>query len=90
MLEPRSFNAYKNIAVLMIAMLGHSEVDTDMKTMRSKMLIVYWWQHEREQDFSTEMDRILSTHLSSQSLNCVGQASCIQRPKSRKNQVKLY
>jgi len=39
----------------MIAMLGHSEVDTevsntDMKTMGSKMLIVCWWQHERKQD----------------------------------------
>ena len=40
LLEPRSFVAYKNVAVLMIAMLGHSEVDTevsdtDIKIMRS-------------------------------------------------------
>ena len=27
LLEPRSFNIYKNTAVLMIAILGHSEVD---------------------------------------------------------------
>jgi len=30
LLEPRSFDAYKNAAALMIAMLGHSEIDIDI------------------------------------------------------------
>jgi len=38
-------------------------------------------------DFPARMDRSLLTHLPSQSVNCVGQASCIQGPKSRKNQA---
>ena len=38
-------------------------------------------------DFPAKMDRSLSTHLPSQSVDCVRQASCIQGPKSRKNQV---
>ena len=38
--EPRSFDACKNTAALMIAMLGHSELDTevsdtDMETIES-------------------------------------------------------
>ena len=49
--------------------------------------IMFWLQYEREQDFSAKMDRSLSTYLFSQLVDCVGQASCIQEPKSRKNQV---
>ena len=49
--------------------------------------MVSWPQYEKEQDFPIKIDESLLTHLSSQSVDCVGQASCIQRPKSRKNQV---
>jgi len=38
-------------------------------------------------DFPAKMDGSLSTYLPSQSVDCVGQASYIQGPKSRKNQV---
>ena len=55
---------------------------------RIEMPIIYWPQYEKKQDFSTKIDRNLSTHLPSQSVDCVGQASCIQGPKSRKNQAK--
>ena len=54
---------------------------------RTEMPMVCWPQHEKERDFPAKMDRSLSTHLPSQSVDCVGQASCIQGPKSRKNQV---
>ena len=47
--------------------------------------MVYWLQHERKQDFPTKMDESLSTYLPSQLVDCVGQASCIQGPKNRKN-----
>ena len=49
--------------------------------------MVCWLQHEKEQDFPAKMDRSLLTHLSSQSVDYIGQASCIQGPKSRKNQA---
>jgi len=38
-------------------------------------------------DFPAKMDRSLSTHLPSQSVDCVRRASYIQGPKSRKNQA---
>ena len=34
--------------------------------------------------FPAKMDRSLSTYLPSQSVDCVGQANCIQGPKSKK------
>ena len=49
--------------------------------------MVCWPQHEKEQDFPTKIDRSLLTHLPSQLVDCVKQASYIQGPKSRKNQV---
>ena len=39
--------------------------------------MVCWPQHEKRQDFPTKMNRSLSTYLPSQSVDCVGQASCI-------------
>jgi len=53
----------------------------------TEMPIVYWPQYKKKQDFPTKMDGSLLTHLPSQSVNCVGQASCIQGPKSKKNQA---
>ena len=50
--------------------------------------MICWPQHKKEQDFPTKIDRSLSTHLPSQSVDYVRQASCIQGPKSKKNQVK--
>ena len=38
----------------------------------TEVLIRYWLQYEREQDFSTKMDGSLSTHLLGQSVDCVG------------------
>ena len=52
---------------------------------RIEILMVYWPQCEKEQDFPAKMDGSLSTHLPSQLVDCVRQASCIQGPKSRKN-----
>ena len=49
--------------------------------------MVCWPQREKERDFPAKMDRSLSTHLSSQSVDCVEQASCIQGLMSRKNQA---
>ena len=54
---------------------------------RIEMPIVCWLQCEKEQDFPAKMDKRLLTYLPSQSVDCVRQASCIQGPKSRKNQV---
>jgi len=54
---------------------------------RIEMLVVYWPQHKKKQDFPAKMDRSLLIYLPSQSADCVGQASCIQGPKSRKNQA---
>ena len=53
----------------------------------TEMPMMCWPQHEKEQDFPAKMDGSLLTHLSSQSVDCVRQASCIQGPKSRKNQA---
>ena len=53
----------------------------------TEMPMVYWPPHERKQDFPAKMDGSLSTYLSSQLVDCIGQASCIQGPKSRKNQA---
>ena len=49
--------------------------------------MVCWLQCEKEQDFPPKMDGSLSTHLPSQSVDCVRQANCIQGLKSRRNQV---
>ena len=57
---------------------------------RTEMPMMCWLRHEKEQDFPVKMDRSLSTHLSSQSVDCAGWASCIQRPKSRTNQAEWY
>jgi len=54
----------------------------------TEMSMVYWQRYKKEQDFLTKMNRSLSTYLSSQSVDYIGQASCIQGSKSRKNQVK--
>ena len=103
--EPRSFDICKNAAVPMIAMLGCSELntevsDTDMRLWslmiaekcpkRTEMPIVCWPQREKKQDFPAKMDGSLSTYLPSQSVDCVGWSSCIQGPKSRKNQAEWH
>ena len=54
------------------------------------MPIVCWPQHKKEQDFPIKINRSLLTHLPSQSVDCVGQASCIQGPKSRKSLAEWY
>ena len=54
---------------------------------RTEIPMVCWLQCKKKRDFSTKMNRSLLTHLPSQSVDCVGRASCIQEPKSRKNQV---
>ena len=54
---------------------------------KTEMPIVCWLQCEKERDFPAKMDGSLSTHLPSQSADCVGRASCIQGSKSRKNQT---
>ena len=41
------------------------------------MLMVYWPQYKREQNFPTKMDENLLTYLPSQSVNCIMQASYI-------------
>ena len=102
MWEPRSFDARKNAAAPMIAMLGRPELDTEVSDAgmkprspmiaeecpkRTEMPMVYWLRCEKERDFPAKMDGSLSTHLPSQSVDCVVQASCIQGPKSRKNQA---
>ena len=51
----------------------------------TEMPIVCWQQYEKEQYFPAKIDGSLVTHLPSQLVNCAGQASCIQVPKSRKN-----
>ena len=80
MLEPGSFDACKNVTIPMIAMLDHSEVDTEIsniyiKTMESndcKEVLEndrdangVWPQYEREQDFSAKMNGSLLTYLPS-------------------------
>ena len=52
--------------------------------------MVCWPWHEKKWDFPAKIDRSLSTHLPSQSVDCVGWASCIQGPKSRKNQAEWH
>ena len=103
MLEPRSFDTHKNATVLMLTMLGCSELDieisdTSIETVESNdckgiskddrnangVLAMM----QKKQDFPIKMDRSLLTHLSSQLVDCVRQASCIQELKSRKNQAK--
>ena len=44
----------------------------------------------KKRDFPAKMDGSLLTHLLSKLVDCVRQASCIQRSKSRKNQVEWY
>jgi len=51
----------------------------------TEMPMVCWSQCEEGQDFPIKIDKSLSTHLPSQSVDCVRQASCIQGPKSKKN-----
>ena len=53
----------------------------------TEMPMVCWPQCKKEQDFPAKMDRSLSTYLPSQSVDFAGRASCIQEPKSRKNQA---
>jgi len=83
-------------------MLGHSELDTevsdtDIETAESNDCRGV---SRRDRDangvlaatqggagFSYKDGQKLSTHLPSQSVDCVRQASCIQGPKSRKNQA---
>ena len=83
-------------------MLGHSELDMEisdagMETAESNDCRGV---SRRDRDangvlaatrggagFSCKDGQKLSTHLPSQSVDCVGQASCIQGPKSRKNQA---
>ena len=55
-----------------------------------EMPMVYWPWHKKGWDFPVKMDRSLSIYLPSQLVDCIGQASCIQGPKSRKNQVEWY
>ena len=50
-----------------------------------EMLMVCWPRYEKKQDFPAKIDGSLSTYLPSQLVDCVGRASCIQGPKSRKN-----
>ena len=67
-------------------MLGYLELDmevsdTSMETTEfnnvercqeiTEMPIVCWLQYEKEQDFPTKMDESLSTHLSSQLVDCI-------------------
>ena len=52
-----------------------------------EMPIVCWLQCKKKQDFPAKIDRSLLTHLLSQLVDCVGQASCIQGPRSRKNKA---
>ena len=42
-----------------------------------EMLMVDWLRHEKKQDFPIKINRSLSTYLSSQLMDCVGQANCI-------------
>ena len=43
----------------------------------TEILIVYWLQYEKKQDFPTKIDRSLSTYLSSKSVYYIKQASYI-------------
>jgi len=52
-----------------------------------EMPIVYWPWYKKKQDFPAKIDENLLIYLSSQSVDFVGWASCIQGPKSRKNLV---
>ena len=86
LLEPRSFDAYMNVAVPIIVMLDHSEIDietldvdieiTEFNDCR-KMLEDNWDTNDilaviqEEAKFSAKIVGNLSTHLSSQSVNCV-------------------
>ena len=54
---------------------------------RMEMPMVCWPWHEKKWDFPAKMNRSLLTYLPSQSVDCVRWTSCIQGPKSRKNQV---
>jgi len=77
---------HKNAAAPIIVMLGHSEVDMEVQVYVWKpqnlmiiercqkiieMLMGCWLWHEKEQDFSTKIDRSLSTNLPSQLVDCV-------------------
>ena len=85
--KPRSFDVYRNAAVLIIAMLSHSEVDMEISDMSIETVKFYDCKEmsrdngdinrvlvtiQGEQDFSIKMNRNLLTHLPSQSVNCVG------------------
>ena len=45
---------------------------------KTEIPMVCWPQCKKKWDFPAKMDRSLSTHLPSQSADCVEQASCIQ------------
>ena len=99
--EPGSFDACKNAAAPMIVMLGCLELDMEvsdvgMETMESDD---YRGLSKKDGDANGVLAAThegarfsckdgLLTHLSSQLVDCVGQDSCIQGPKSRKNQAK--
>ena len=53
---------------------------------RIKMPMVCWPQYEKERDFPAKMDGSLLTYLPSQLVDCVGQASCIQRQRAERIQ----
>ena len=57
---------------------------------RMEIPMVCWPWCEREWDFPAKMDGSLLTYLLSQSVDCVGRASCIQEPKSRSNQAEWH
>jgi len=91
-----------NTAAPMMEILGHSEINMEVSDTgieitnwmiaercqeMIEMPMVYWLQCKREQYFSTKIDGNLLTYFPSQSVDFVMQASCIQEPKSRKNQV---
>jgi len=87
LLEPGSFDTCKNATASMIAILDHLELDmevsdADMETMESNDCREMFRKDgdangvlammQEGARFSTKMDRSLLTHLSSQSVDCVG------------------
>ena len=86
LLEPKSFDTYMNVAVPMIVMLDHSKIDIETldvdieitKFNDCRKMLEYNWDTndilaviQKKAKFSAKIVRNLSTHLSSQSVNCV-------------------
>ena len=86
-LEPRSFDTYMNATTPMITMLDCLEIDTEISNINMKTVgfnnyrevseddedansVLALW-YKREQDFSTKMDKSLSTYLFSQLINYI-------------------